>query len=190
MLVIYRLCQTSDPSPLSKLAHATLPPLSVLFAPSLSLRLLFVFSLLFLPPLRTWHYKWHLLEHSSDGHSSLLHLRKEARCNCVDIARIVADSGSNGRSGIRGDLPSGFGSNYAQKRYPPRFLEPAVRRGTKSSGSSLKSIYRLSRDSIKRPSVFLLPIPPADEASFGFVPSSWRKRPVCKVTSVQRGYTR
>lgn len=117
-------------------------------------------------------------------------MRKEARCNCVDIARIVADSGSNGRSGIRGDLPSGFGSNYAQKRYPPRFLEPAVRRGTKSSGSSLKSIYRLSRDSIKRPSVFLLPIPPADEASFGFVPSSWRKRPVCKVTSVQRGYTR
>lgn len=91
-------------------------------------------------------------------------MRKEARCNCVDIARIVADSGSNGRSGIRGDLPSGFGSNYAQKRYPPRFLEPAVRRGTKSSGSSLKSIYRLSRDSIKRPSVFLLPIPPADEA--------------------------
>lgn len=62
----------------------------------------------------------------------------------MDIARIVADSGSNGRSGIRGDLPSGFGSNYAQKRYPPRFLEPAVRRGTKSSGSSLKSIYRVT----------------------------------------------
>ena len=49
---------------------------------------------------------------------------------------MVAGSGSNGRSGNRSELPSGFGSNYAQKQILRNswYLEPVpVPRETRKS---------------------------------------------------------